>query len=231
MGSDWWEQLSAGYGGGDMVPKPVSEGGVEEFERFSRWMEDSTCGEYPVSAVVEQDDLVRDVVFLCLGLSSQSFELALLGNQSRTGAAASSRVDVEGVAGEGAVFGVRSQVRCGGVGVSPLRSLLVDLCVMGTHVHRLGLFVRRNRYDCGKVLGALCGSLADYLQHYRRQILSLPQAGALSPREIRLFALGMSSTSLPSRMLLSLDRNYMMCCHLIPLKASDSSFARGVILA
>jgi hypothetical protein len=58
-----------------------------------------------------------------------------------------------------------------------LQSLLLDLCVMGTHVYRLGLFICRNRYDRGRVLGALCGTLADYLQHYRRQILSLRQAG------------------------------------------------------
>ena len=51
---------------------------------------------------------------------------------------------------------------------------------MGTHVYRLGLFLCRNRYDRGRVLGALCGTLADYLQHYRRQILSLRQAGVYS---------------------------------------------------
>ena len=40
FGSDWWEQLADGDGGGDTVLKSVSEDGVEEFERFSRWMED-----------------------------------------------------------------------------------------------------------------------------------------------------------------------------------------------
>jgi hypothetical protein len=78
--------------------------------------------------------------------------------------------------------------------VSAVHSVLLDLCVAGTHVHHLALFIRRNRYGRGKVLGAhfpgftgtkvqvltqktllgsFCGTLASYLQHYRRQVLSL----------------------------------------------------------
>lgn len=167
LGNDWWEQCAEGGGSrGGTVPRPVSECGVEEFERFARWMEDRTSNEYAQSALVSHEHLVRDLVFLSLGLASQSFEL-------HTGSLAA---DVGDEAAE-AVFRVRADMRWKGVGVSPLRSLFVDMCVAGSHVYRLGLFIRRNRYGCGKVMGSFCGTLADYLQHYRRQILSLLPAG------------------------------------------------------
>jgi hypothetical protein len=72
VGMDWWEQYATGDGGGGSVPKPVSEGGVEEFDKFSRWMQVGAAGEgeYSAAALVSHDALVRDVVFLALGLAS-----------------------------------------------------------------------------------------------------------------------------------------------------------------
>ena len=119
LGSDWWEQLADGDGGGDTVLKSVSEDGVEEFERFSGWVEDGAREQqYPQSALVAQDDLVRDILFLSLGLSSQFFKL-----ESRFGGGETTvgRECAEEVAEAGAVFGLRSGVRWVGVGVSPLQ--------------------------------------------------------------------------------------------------------------
>ena len=41
------------------------------------------------------------------------------------------------------------------------------------------ILVDFRRYGRGKVLGSFCGALAEYLQHYRRQILSLLPAGCM----------------------------------------------------
>ena len=166
VGKDWWEQCSHTDTGG-AVPRPVSESGVEEFERFAKWMEGSSSDEYSQMPVVEQD-LVRDLIFLALGLASHTFELcanpSTRGIPSRAGA---------GEEKEGTCFRIRTTLRLPGVGISPLKSLLLDMCVAGSNVHRLELFIRRNRYGRGKVLGSFCGTLANYLQHYRRQMLSL----------------------------------------------------------
>ena len=51
---------TAGYA----PPTPVSESGVEEFERFSKWMEAHVSNEYGTRAVVAQEHLVRCSIYL-----------------------------------------------------------------------------------------------------------------------------------------------------------------------
>ena len=166
-GKDWWEECNYSDTGG-AVPHPVSEGGLEEFERFSRWVQGSSSNEYALTLLVEQEDLVRDLIFLLQGLGSHTFELCAQSHSEGAPSGAGA-----GEEKEGAFFRMRSDLRLPGVGVSPLRPLLLEMCVAGSNVHRLEIFIRRNRYGRGKVLGSFCGTLADYLQHYRRQMLSL----------------------------------------------------------
>ena len=174
LGKDWWEQCGGGGTSSGTVPKPVSEGGVEIFEGFARWADDHASNEYLPSALISHDHLVRDVIFLSLGLSSHTFQL---GRRTQAGGFRSLPPTGEHCPDAHAVFRLRADTRLIGIGVSPLKSLLLDLCVAGSHVLRLDLFIQRNRYGRGKVLGSLCGNLGQFLQSYRRQILSLGAQG------------------------------------------------------
>ena len=169
---NWWEQCPDRRLRGSTAPNLTSENGVEEeLNRFSEWMDAGVLNQYDAEGVVSTEHLVRDVICLLLGLSTLSFELLV----TSSGRSAIGAPEAKGVEKEerDAVFRPRANTRLAGDSMSPLRGLLDELCVAGSHVHRLNVFIARNRYSRGKLLRSFCRTLAELLQDYRHQVLSL----------------------------------------------------------